>query len=154
MKIEEKLAAMGLILPEPPKPVANYLPAVKDGQMLYTSGASCIVDGKPKFIGRVGADLTLEQGYAAARITALNLLSIIKDKIGDLDRIEKLIKVLGFVNCAPDFHRQPEVINGASDLFIELFGDRGRHARSAVGTNNLPMNIPVEIELIARIKAG
>jgi len=98
--------------------------------------------------------LTLEQGYEAARITALNLLSIIKAAVGDLDRIERVIKALGFVNSAPDFHRQPEVINGASDLLVELLGDRGRHARSALGTSNLPMNIPVEIELIVRIKSG
>jgi len=154
MEVEKKLASMGLTLPEPPQPVANYEPAVMDEDLLYTSGASCIINGKPKFLGRVGAELTLEQGYDAARITALNLLSIIKAKIGDLDRIEKVIKVLGFVNSAPDFHRQPEVLNGASDLLAELLGNRGRHARSALGTNNLPMNIPVEIELIVRIKSG
>ena len=153
MEVEKKLASLGLALPDVPRPVANYQPAVMDRNLLYTSGASCIVDGKPQFLGRVGADLTIEQGYEAARITALNLLSIIKSKIGDLDRIEQVIKVLGFVNSAPDFYRQPEVINGASDLLVELLGDRGKHARSALGTNSLPGNIPVEIELIVRIKA-
>jgi enamine deaminase RidA (YjgF/YER057c/UK114 family) len=94
----------------------------------------------------------LDEGYDAARITALNLLSTIKAKIGDLDRVQKVIKLLGFVNSAPDFHRQPEVINGASDLLVELFGETGKHARSALGTSNLPMNIPVESEMIVRIK--
>jgi enamine deaminase RidA (YjgF/YER057c/UK114 family) len=151
MEVEKRLASLGLKLPDAPQPTANYQPAVLDGNLLYTCGASCIVNGKPKFIGRVGADLTLEQGYEAARITALNLLSIIKSKIGDLDRIEKVIKVLGFVNSASDFHQQPEVINGASDLLVELLESRGRHARSAIGTCNLPMNIPVEIEMIVRV---
>ncbi len=151
MEVEKRLVSLGLTLPDAPRPLANYQPAVLDGNLLYTCGASCIVNGKPKFTGRVGADLTLEQGYEAARITALNLLSIVKAAVGDLDRIERMVKILGFVNSASDFHRQPEVINGASDLLVELLGDKGRHARSALGTNNLPMNIPVEIELIVRV---
>ncbi len=152
MTIEEKLKGMGFVLPEPLKPVANYETAVVDGAYVYCSGASCIENGKLRYQGKVGADLTLEQGYEAARITALNLLSAIKSKIGDLDRVERIIKVMGFVNSAPDFHRQPEVINGASDLFVELFGHKGRHARSALGTCNLPMNIPVEIEMVVKIR--
>lgn len=152
MKVEEKLKSMGLTLPEPMEPLANYVTAVVDGQLVYTSGAGCFEKGKLKYQGKVGAEITLEQGYDAARITMLNLLSAIKSKIGDLDRVERVIKVLGFVNSAPDFYRQPEVINGASDLLVELFGDRGRHARSALGTSNLPMNIPVEIEMIVKIK--
>lgn len=152
MLVEKKLTAMGLTLPEPVAPVANYETAVLDGGVLYCSGATCMENGKPKYQGRVGEDVTLEEAYEAARITALNLLSTVKSKIGDLDRVERIVKLLGFVNSAPAFHRQPEVINGASDLFVELLGERGRHARSAIGTNNLPMNIPVEIEMIVRVK--
>lgn len=152
MGVEEKLKSMGLSLPEPIEPIANYVTAVVDGPLLYTSGTSCMEKGRLKYQGRVGADLTLEEGYEAAKITMLNLLSTVKSYSGSLDRIERVIKILGFVNSAPDFHRQPEVINGASDLLVELLGDRGRHARSAIGTCNLPMNIPVEIEMIVKIK--
>jgi enamine deaminase RidA (YjgF/YER057c/UK114 family) len=152
MLIEKKLADMGLTLPEPVAPVANYETAVLDRGILYCSGTTCMEKGKLKYQGRVGEDVTLEEAYDAARITALNLLSTVKSKIGDLDRIERIIKLLGFVNSVSTFHRQPEVINGASDLFVELLGERGRHARSAIGTDNLPMNIPVEIEMIVRVK--
>jgi enamine deaminase RidA (YjgF/YER057c/UK114 family) len=154
MKVEEKLKSLGLTLPEPSEPLANYVTAVLDEPWLYTSGAGCFEKGKLKYQGRVGGEVTLEEGYDAARVTMLNLLSTVKSRIGDLDRIERVVKVLGFVNSAPDFHRQPEVINGASDLLVELFGDRGRHARSAIGTCNLPMNIPVEIEMIVKVKPG
>jgi enamine deaminase RidA (YjgF/YER057c/UK114 family) len=152
MLIEKKLADMGLTLPEPVAPVANYETAVFDRGILYCSGTTCMEKGKLKYQGRVGEDVTLEEAYDAARITALNLLSTVKSKIGDLDCIERIIKLLGFVNSVSTFHRQPEVINGASDLFVELLGERGRHARSAIGTDNLPMNIPVEIEMIVRVK--
>ncbi|MBW2619324.1 MAG: RidA family protein [Deltaproteobacteria bacterium] len=152
MKPEEKLESLGLSLPPPVEPVANYVTSVIEGDLLYTSGAGPIEGGKPKYQGRVGAELSLEEGYEAARLTALNLLSIIKARIGGLDRIERVVKVLGFVSSAPDFHRQPEVINGASDLLVEVLGEQGRHARSAIGTSNLPLNIPVEIEMIVRIK--
>ncbi len=152
MKVEERLKAMGLSLPEASEPLANYVTAVVEGPWLYASGTSCFEKGKPKYQGKVGAEVTLEEAYDAAKITMLNLLSTVKSKIGELDRIERVVKVLGFVNSAPDFHRQPEVINGASDLLVELLGDRGRHARSAIGTCNLPMNIPVEIEMVVKIK--
>ena len=152
MLVAKKLTAMGLTLPESVAPVANYETAVLDRGILYCSGTTCMENGKPKYKGRVGEDVTLEEAYEAARITALNLLSTVKSKIGDLDRIERIVKLLGFVNSAPSFHWQPEVINGALDLFVELLGERGRHARSAIGTDNLPMNIPVEIEMIVRIK--
>lgn len=152
MGVEEKLRSMGLSLPEPAQPRANYVPAVIDGELLYTAGSSCFEEGKLKYQGKVGAELTVEEGYDAAKVTALNLLSTIKSKIGSLDRIEQVIKLLGFVNSAADFYRQPEVINGASDLLVELLGERGKHARSAVGTSNLPMNVPVEIEMVLRIK--
>ena len=151
MEVEKRLVSLGLTLPDAPRPVANYQPAVLDGNLLYTCGASCIVNGKPKFTGLVGADLTLEQGYEAARITALNLLSIIKAAVGDLDRIERVIKILGFVNSAFDFHRQPEVINGASDLFVHLLGENGQHARAAFGAPSLPMGAAVEIDAIVEM---
>ena len=154
MSIEDKLEAMGLSLPRPMEPLANYVPAIVDGQLLYTSGTGPMKGGKPIYQGKVGLELTLEQGYEAAKITMLNLLSTVKSYIGSLDQIERIIKVLGFVNCAPGFHRQPEVINGASDFLVELLGDRGRHARSAIGTCNLPMDIPVEIEMIVKIKGN
>ena len=154
MSIEDKLEAMGLSLPRPMEPLANYVPAIVDGQLLYTSGTGPMKGGKPIYQGKVGLELTLEQGYEAAKITMLNLLSTVKSYIGSLDQIERIIKVLGFVNCAPVFHRQPEVINGASDFLVELLGDRGRHARSAIGTCNLPMDIPVEIEMIVKIKGN
>ena len=152
MRPEEKLESLGLSLPPPVEPMANYVSTVIEGDLLYTSGAGPIEGGKPKYQGRVGAELSLEEGYDAARLTALNLLSNIKARIGELDRIERVVKVLGFVNSAPDFHRQPEIINGASDLLVEILGERGRHARSAIGTSNLPLNIPVEIEMIVRVR--
>jgi len=150
--IEDKLKELGLTLPEPPAPQANYVTAVQVGSWLYTSGQSCLVDGRIVYQGRVGSDLTLEEGYQAARLTALNLLATIKAQVGDLERIERVVKVLGFVNSDPDFHDQPEVINGASDLLVAVLGERGRHARSALGTNNLPRNIPVEIEMVVKLK--
>lgn len=154
MTIERKLETLGLSLPEPGRALGNYLPVVVDGHLLYTSGTSCWQDGRLKYQGRVGTDLTLEMGYDAARLTMLNLLSRIKAEIGDLERLERVIKVTGFVNSSPDFHCQPEVLNGASDLLVDILEDRGRHARSAIGTGNLPQNIPVEIEMIVRIKTA
>ena len=154
MNMEKKLESMGISLPKPMEPLANYVTAVIDGELLYTSGMGPIENGKPKYQGRVGTEVSLEEGYQASRITMLNILSTVKSYLGSLDRIERVIKVLGFVSSANDFHRQPEVINGASDLLVELLGDRGAHARSAIGTCNLPMNIPVEIEMILKIKKG
>ena len=150
--IENKLEQMGLVLPSTPAPMANYVTCVVAGDMLYTSGASCFIDGKPLFTGRVGAEVSIEQGYEASRVTVLNLLSMIKAHIGELDRIERIVKVLGLVNCSLDFYEQPQVINGASDLLVEIFGEAGKHARSALGTSSLPVNIPVEIEMIVQLK--
>ena len=149
MKVEERLKEMGLKLPEIPKPVANYVPAVETGNLLFLSG-----HGPQKDIatGKVGQDLTLEEGYEAARSTALCLISTIKNTIGDLDKVKRVVKLLGFVNCSEDFTDQPKVINGASDLFVEVFGKRGKHARAAVGMYQLPGGIPVEIEVIVEIE--
>ena len=152
MEIENKLKAMGYELPKIVTPRANYVSVVLDGSVLYTSGMSCFVDGKPKYLGRLGAELSVEEGYDAAKISALNTLSIIKHEIGKLERINRIIKVMGFVNSTHDFSRHPEVINGASDLLSGLLDDKGKHVRSAVGANSLPLNIPVEIDMIIKIK--
>jgi enamine deaminase RidA (YjgF/YER057c/UK114 family) len=150
--IEKRLEELGLELPESPSPVATYVSTRRAGNLLYTSGAGCVVDGRLVHSGKLGSDLGVEQGYEAARVTALNLLSLLKKELGDLDRIKQIVKVLGFVSSADDFYDQPKVINGASDLFVEVLGNKGKHARSAIGVNVLPMNLPVEIELIVEIE--
>lgn len=150
--VEEKLHKLGYTLPEPPTPMGVYVPAREVDEMVYTSGSSCFEGGKLKYQGKVGAELTVEQGYDAARITMLNLLSVLKQQIGDLDKIEQVVKLTGFVASAPGFNQQPAVVNGASELLGEVLGDRGKHARSAVGVNELPMNCPVEIEMIVKLK--
>jgi enamine deaminase RidA (YjgF/YER057c/UK114 family) len=150
MLVEEKLEQLGYKFPESPEPLANYVTVRRVGQLLYTSGAGPIVDGKPVIQGRVGEEVTLEEAYHAAQLTAVNLLSMIKSEVEDLQSI-RVVKVLGFVNSSLDFHRQAEVINGASDLLVEVLGENGKHARSAIGTSVLPFNIPVEIEMIVEI---
>lgn len=149
MKIEALLKEKGIELPEPTRPVANYVTSVKTGNLIFTSG-----HGPQKHIpnGKVGKDLTLEQGYEAARNTALCLISTLKDVLGDLDKVKRIVKLVGFVNCAEDFKDQPKIVNGASDLFVEIFGDKGKHSRSAVGMYQLPSGIPVEIELVVEIE--
>lgn len=149
MKIEKKLKDMGLELPEIPKPMANYVPAVRTGNLLFLSG-----HGPQKDIptGKVGKDLTVEEGYEAAKSTALGLISTMKNTIGDLDKVKRFVKLTGFVNCSEDFTDQPKVINGASDLFVEVFGEKGAHARAAVGMYQLPGGIPVEIEVIVEVE--
>ena len=152
MQIEAKLAELGLTLPKPPQPIAAYVPALQAGDLLFLSGTTCYLDGNPLFIGRVGKELSVEQGYAAARQTMLNLLSVIKAELGDLDRVEQIVKVNGYVNSAPDFDRQPAVINGASELIEKLFGPRGKHARTSIGVSDLPGHIPVEIEMVVQVR--
>ncbi len=152
MKVEEKLKEMGIELPTPPTPVANYVPAVRTGNLVFLSGHGPVKNDGTMIIGRVGEDLTLDEGYQAARQVALALIANLKKDIGDLDNVKRVVKLLGMVNSTPDFKDQPKVINGASDLFVEVFGDKGKHARSAVGMNVLPGNIPVEIEMIVEIE--
>ena len=156
MKVEERLREMGLELPAQPRPVANYVPAVQTGNLVFVSGHGPRRDGANAYTGKVGRDLTTQQGYEAARLVMLNCLSSLKGVIGDLDRVQRIVKLLGMVNCTEDFREQPQVINGASDLLVELFGDRGRHARSAVGMQSLPGSadgsIAVEIEMIVEIE--
>ena len=150
--IEERLAELGIVLPEVRPPVANFVRCVLDGTTLYVSGHGP-VSGDDMIRGKVGSDLTLEQGRHAARLTGLALLASMQAELGTLDRIERIVKLLGMVNVAPGFDRTPEVINGCSDLFVDIFGEAGRHARSAVGLAELPGGIAVEIEVIARIRA-
>lgn len=150
--VEAKLKELGLTLPRTPSPVANYVPAVRTGNLLFLSGVGPAArsDGTvPK--GKVGKDLTLEQGYEAARLTGLNLLARLKGELGDLDRVKRVVKLLVMVNASPDFNQHPAVANGCSDLMVAVFGDKGRHARSAVGMGSLPNDIPVEIEMVVEV---
>jgi enamine deaminase RidA (YjgF/YER057c/UK114 family) len=149
---EARLKALGIQLPPAPKPVASYVPAVRTGNLVFLAGQGPLADGKPTVTGKVGAELTEQQGYQAARATILISLAALRAEIGSLDRVSRVVKVVGWVNSAPGFTRQPWVINGASDLLVEIFGDAGRHARSSVGANELPFNIPVEIEVIVEVK--
>ena len=151
MSAEEKLKELGLTLPQPPTPVANYVRAVKTGNLLFVSGHGPYNDGKTKVSGKVGRELTLDEGYQVARNVALNCLATIKATIGDLDKVKRFVKLLGMVNCTDDFKDHPKVINGCSDLLVAIFGEAGRHARSAVGMQALPNQIPVEIEMILEI---
>jgi enamine deaminase RidA (YjgF/YER057c/UK114 family) len=152
MRIEAKLAEMGFSLPEPPAPVGNYVGAVQTGNLLFVAGhGPSRVDASTILAGKVGRDLTTEQAYDTAQAVMLNCLASIKRELGDLDRVQRVVKLLGMVNCTEDFVDPPKVINGASDLLVELYGDAGRHARSAVGMQQLPMNIPVEIEMIVEV---
>ena len=150
-RVEEKLEALGLQLPPPPSPVAAYVSTVRTGDLVFVSGHGPMRDGRFTGIGKLGRDLDIEAGYQAARLVMLNCLASVKAEIGDLDKITRIVKVLGMVNSAPGFEQQPAVINGASDLLIEIFGDRGRHARSAVGMAELPFGISVEIEMVVEV---
>jgi enamine deaminase RidA (YjgF/YER057c/UK114 family) len=151
MRIEEKLAGLGYVLPPTRPPAGNYVPAIRSGNLVFLAGHGPVLPDGSYLTGRVGDDLTVEQGYEAARLTALALLASLKNEVGDLDRVRRIAKVFGMVRCTPEFGQQPSVINGASDLFVELYGDAGRHARSAVGMTALPMGIAVEIEMVAEV---
>jgi enamine deaminase RidA (YjgF/YER057c/UK114 family) len=153
MKTEKRLQELGIELPNVSGPMANYVNAVRTGNLLFLSGKGPGY-GAERVKGKVGADMTMEEAKAHARSTGLNLIAVMKDELGDLDRVIRIVKVLGMVNCTPDFGQQPQVINGCSDLFVEVFGDRGRHARSAVGMAGLPVGIPVEIECIVEVSAA
>jgi enamine deaminase RidA (YjgF/YER057c/UK114 family) len=147
MSAEKKLKDLGITLAPVTPPVANYVNAVRTGNLLFLAGkgpASGIA-------GIVGKDITVEQAYGHARTTGLNLMAVMRDELGSLDRVQRIVKVLGMVNAVPGFTDQPKVINGCSDLFVEVFGERGKHARSAVGMGSLPNNIPVEIEVIVEV---
>jgi enamine deaminase RidA (YjgF/YER057c/UK114 family) len=151
VKTEERLRQLGLELPEPARPVANYVPAVRAGKLVFVSGQLCLVKGEVTYRGKVGAELTVEQGYEAARLATLNALAVLRAELGDLDRVRRVVRVFGAVNSAPGFNRQPQVVNGASDLLVEVFGEAGRHARTAVGVSELPMDSAVEVELTVEV---
>jgi enamine deaminase RidA (YjgF/YER057c/UK114 family) len=152
-QIDKKLAELGITLPTPAKPVANYVGWVRTGNLVYTAGQVTLKDGKLEYQGKVGKDFSVEDGAKAARLCAINIVAQLKDACGgDLDRVKRIVKLVGFVNGTPDFADQPKVINGASDLMVEVFGDKGKHARSAVGAGSLPLNVAVEVEAIAEVE--
>ena len=152
-KIEERIKELGLTLPAAPSPMANYVTARRTGNLLFCSGAGPFEEGKPVVFGKVGNELSQEEGYQAARLTGLNLIAQLKKELGDLDRIKQFVKVQAFVASSPDFMAQPAVMNGVSDLFVEVFGEKGKHARTAVAVPQLPFNIPIEVEMIVEIEA-
>ena len=149
---ETKLKEKGIVLIPPSSPVANYVNVVRVGNLLYLAGKGPLKADNTYITGKVGKDLTIEQGYEAARITAINHLAVLKNELGSLNRVKQIVKVLGMVNCTEDFKDQPKVINGYSDLMVEIFGNKGKHARSAVGMYALPFNMAVEVEMIVEIE--
>lgn len=151
MKIEDRVKAISLEIPEPVKPLGAYLPALLSGNQIYVSGQLPFLKGELLHPGLLGRDITIEQGYEAARICALNSLSAIKTVLSDLDKIKRIVKINGYVSSEKGFNDQPKIINGASEFFFEIFGESGRHARSAVGVPGLPMGSCVELDLIAEI---
>lgn len=148
---ETRVRELGLDLPEPSAPVANYVNAVRTGNLVFLAGKGPGKPGGGYVTGKIGADLTVEQGYEAARLTGIAQLAALRAELGSLDRVTRVVKVLGMVNATPEFGDHPEVINGFSDLMVEVFGERGKHARAAVGMDSLPRNIAVEIEMIVEI---
>ena len=150
---EQKLDELGIALPASPAPMANYVSAVRTGDLLSLAGHGPAHSPDGSMLkGKLGGDINVEEGYEAARLVCLNLLATVKAELGELDRVVRVVKLLGMVNCTPDFTQQPAVINGCSDLLVEVFGERGKHARSAVGLNSLPVGIPVEIEMIVQVR--
>lgn len=149
---EEKLRAMGITLEEPPAPIANYVNAVRTGNLIFLAGKGPRKSDGSYITGKVGTELSIEQGYEAARLTAINQLSALKAEIGDLSKVRRIVKVLGMVNAPDDFTKHPAVVNGFSDLMVAVFGDKGKHARSAVGMSSLPNGMAVEIELIVEVE--
>lgn len=147
----ERLARLGLVLPQPPPPGGNYLPFRRVGSLLYLPGTISSRNGELLFRGRVGEDLTLEQGYEAARLCALNLLACVQAATGSLEAVRQVVSVNGYVNCGPGFPDAPRVINGASDLLVALYGDAGRHVRAAVGVAGLPQNAAVEVQMLVEL---
>ena len=152
MKIEGKIKELGLILPLPPKPVGSYTPVSISNNIIYTSGIIPVENGKLNYQGRFASDFSVEQGLSIAQICILNALSAVKNAIGDLDKIKKIIKLNGFIRSERDFSDQPKVLDGASDMLVNIWGDKGRHARSAIGVSELPLGSPIELELIMEIQ--
>lgn len=151
MNAEERMKEMGLSLPMSSPPIGSYLKAVRSGNLLHLSGHGPVKDGALQYRGKVGQDLSLDEGYAAARLACMNCLATIRAELGSLDRVTRVVKVLGFVNSAPGFTDQAKVLNGASDLLVDIFGDQGRHARSAIGAAELPANVAISVEMIVEL---
>jgi enamine deaminase RidA (YjgF/YER057c/UK114 family) len=151
--IDEKLKSLGIDLPEPMKPVANYVAWVKTGNLVFVAGQIPVLGGKPQQLGQLGDGVSVDQGAAAARLCAINLLAQINDACGgELDRVVRVVKLVGFVNCAAHFTDIPKVVNGASDLMVAVFGEAGKHARSSVGCSSLPLDVSVEVEAVVEIR--
>lgn len=151
-KVEERLVASGIVIPDVPVPLAAYVPGVVSGNLVHTSGQLPMVKGALAFKGKLGQDASVEDGYAAAKQCAVNCLGVVKALIGDLDRVKRVVKVVGFVNSTPDFDAQPKVINGASELLQLAFGENGAHARSAVGVAALPLGAMCEVEIVVEFQ--
>ena len=153
MGVIEKLKGLGIALPEPVPAMGSYVPAVLAGDLLFVAGHPPVENGKIRYKGKVGKDLTLEEGRHAAELCIINCLAAALGALGDLDRIERAVKVTGYVNSLADFEKQPDVINGASDLLEKIWGEKGRHARAAVGAISLPANIAVEVEVVFKVNS-
>lgn len=153
MSFDAKLKALNLELPTAPKPVANYVPVVRAGDLLFLSGVLPSRDGQLILTGKLGQGITIEQGMEAAKVAALNALAIVRGEVGSLDKVKRIVKMVGHIASAPGFTDQPQVLNGASDLLVQIFGETGKHARVAVGAAELPRQAPVEIELIVQVTA-
>lgn len=149
---EQNLEKLGIVLPGASQPVATYVNSVRVGNLLFLSGKGPLKADNTNITGKLGKDLSIEQGYEAARLAAIGHLAVLKTELGELKRVKRIVKVLGMVNCTDDFYEQPKVINGYSDLMVAVFGEKGRHARSAVGMNALPTNIAVEVEVIIEVE--
>ena len=151
--IEETLSSLGVTLPSPPAPAGSYVPVVVTGSLAFVAGQIPMEAGKVQFMGKVGKDISIEAGQQAARLCTINALAQLKAALGSLDRVQRVVKVTGFVNCTPDFSEQPKVINGSSDLLVQVFGEKGKHARAAVGVGSLPLGSAVEVEFVVEIRA-
>ena len=149
---EARLVELGITLPKPPPPVANYVNGVRAGNLIFLAGKGPKYPDGTELHGKLGADVSIEEGYDGARMTAINQLAVLKEMLGDLNKVVRVVKVLGMVNSTPDFVQQPAVINGFSDLIVDVFGERGKHARAAVGMTSLPRGQSVEIEMIVEVR--
>lgn len=154
MSAEDRLKELGIELPPAPPPSGSYVNAVQAGNLLFLAGKGPWSPDGPRPAGKVGADVSVEEAYEHARSVGLMMVAVLKDTLGSLDRVKQIVKVLGMVNGTPDFGEHPKVINGCSDLFVEIFGDRGKHARSAVGMAELPMGSPVEVEIVVEVRSA
>lgn len=152
--IEQKLKELGITLPVPPKPAGSYIPVVRSGNLVFVSGQIPMQDGKVMFAGKVPTERTVEEAQQAAKLCAVNILAQLKANIGSLDKISRIVRVSGFVNAAQDFAEHPKIINAASDLFFDIFGEKGKHSRIAVGVSSLPLNSTVEIDAVVEIISG